>query len=103
MYIIAFKRKAKYRVFAAPEALFNSGADTLTKVTLVRALSWGQTRCIIKQACSFVLQCKERKLKFIILKPTVHRGTAVTHWLRCCATNRKVAGSIPDGVIAIFH
>ena len=30
-------------------------------------------------------------------------GTAVTQWLRCCATNRKVAGSIPDGVIGIFH
>ena len=30
-------------------------------------------------------------------------GTAVAHWLRCCATNRKVAGSIPDGVIGIFH
>ena len=29
-------------------------------------------------------------------------GTAVAHWLRCCATNRKVAGSIPDGVIGIF-
>jgi len=24
-------------------------------------------------------------------------------WLRRCATNRKVAGSIPDGVTAIFH
>jgi len=24
-------------------------------------------------------------------------------WLRCCATNRKVAGSIPAGVIVIFH
>jgi hypothetical protein len=24
-------------------------------------------------------------------------------WLRHCATNRKVAGSIPDGVIGIFH
>ena len=24
-------------------------------------------------------------------------------WLRHCATSRKVAGSIPDGVIAIFH
>ena len=24
-------------------------------------------------------------------------------WLRCCATNRKVAGSIPDGFIGIFH
>ena len=30
-------------------------------------------------------------------------GTAVAQWLRCCATNRKVAGSIPDGVIGIFH
>jgi len=26
------------------------------------------------------------------------RGTAVAQWLRCCATNRKVAGTIPDGV-----
>jgi hypothetical protein len=31
------------------------------------------------------------------------RGTAVAQWLRYCATNRKVAGSIPDGVIEIFH
>ena len=30
-------------------------------------------------------------------------GTAVAQWLRCCATNRNVAGSIPDGVIGIFH
>jgi hypothetical protein len=28
---------------------------------------------------------------------------AVAQWLRHCATNRKVAGSIPDGVIEIFH
>jgi len=27
----------------------------------------------------------------------------VAQWLRCCATNRKVAGSIPDVVIGIFH
>ena len=30
-------------------------------------------------------------------------GTAVAQWLRCCATNRKVACSIPAGVIGIFH
>ena len=30
-------------------------------------------------------------------------GTTVAQWLRYCATNRKVAGSIPDGVIGIFH
>ena len=27
----------------------------------------------------------------------------VAQWLRCCATNQKVAGSIPDGVIGIFQ
>ena len=30
-------------------------------------------------------------------------GPEVAHWLRCCATNRKVAGLIPAGVIGIFH
>jgi len=30
-------------------------------------------------------------------------GTTVAQWLRCCATNRQVAGSIPAGVIGIFH
>ena len=29
--------------------------------------------------------------------------TAVAQWLRCCATNRKVAGSIPGGVIGIYN
>jgi len=29
--------------------------------------------------------------------------TAVTQWFRRCATNRKVADSIPAGVIGIFH
>jgi pantothenate kinase-related protein Tda10 len=27
----------------------------------------------------------------------------VAQWLRRCATNREVAGSIPGGVIGIFH
>ena len=26
----------------------------------------------------------------------------MARWLRCCATNRKVAGSIPGGVIGEF-
>jgi hypothetical protein len=30
-------------------------------------------------------------------------GHAVAQWLRHCAKNRKVAGSIPDGVIGIFQ
>jgi len=38
-----------------------------------------------------------------ITKDIEEEVTAVAQWLRCCATNRKVAGSIPDGVIRIFH
>ena len=30
------------------------------------------------------------------------RGTAVAQRLRCCATNRKAAGSIPAGVSGFF-
>jgi len=30
-------------------------------------------------------------------------GTRWRSWLRHCATSRKVAGSIPDSVIGIFH
>jgi len=33
----------------------------------------------------------------------IYMGTAVAQWLRCCATNRKVAGSIPGDVIGIYH
>ena len=40
------------------------------------------------------------ELSNFMVKP---QGTAVAQWLRCCATNRKVAVSIPDGIIGIFH
>ena len=30
-------------------------------------------------------------------------GTLCRSWLKYCATSRKVAGSIPDCVIGIFH
>ena len=32
----------------------------------------------------------------------IYMGTAVAQWLRCSATNRKVAGSIPAGVSGFF-
>ena len=43
------------------------------------------------------------KVSVLASQLLIHRGTAVAQWLRCCATNRKIAGSIPDGVIGIFH
>ena len=32
-----------------------------------------------------------------------HAGTRWRNWLRHCTTGRKAAGSIPDGVIGLFH
>ena len=39
----------------------------------------------------------------ILLRYNQNVGTAVAQWLRFCARNRKVAGSIPAGVIGIFR
>jgi hypothetical protein len=38
-----------------------------------------------------------------IIKQSTSWKIAVPQWLRYCATNWKVAASIPDGVIGIFH
>ena len=41
---------------------------------------------------------------FYLVHPHVPAlGTSVAQWLKCCATNGKVVGSIPAGVIGIFH
>ena len=41
-------------------------------------------------------------VEYIKNPPVPHRRTAVAQWLRYCATNRKVAVSIPAGVSGIF-
>ena len=43
------------------------------------------------------------KFNAIIVDMGGGREGAVAQCLRCCSTNRKVAGSIPDSVIGIFH
>jgi hypothetical protein len=40
--------------------------------------------------------------RYIYLYTLNYMGTAVAQWLRYCATNQKVAGSIADGVIGTF-
>ena len=46
---------------------------------------------------------ENRNADEVFIKATWNRdGTAVAQWLRCCATNRKVAGSIPAGVSGFF-
>jgi len=38
----------------------------------------------------------------LFCKKMYHVGTAVAQWLRCCATNRKATGLIPDVVSGLF-
>jgi len=40
--------------------------------------------------------------RLYLLSYNVSKETAVAQWLRCCATNRKAAGSIPAGVSGFF-
>ena len=49
--------------------------------------------------CSVSAGC----VKCIIAHSTAILGTAVAQWLRCCAKNLKVTGSVLDGIIVIFH
>ena len=39
----------------------------------------------------------------ILLSTRVYGGTRWRGWLMHCATSRKVAGLIPEGVIGIFY
>jgi len=51
----------------------------------------------------FICRTVLRENKLIWIQYESIPGTAVSQWLRSCATNREVAGSIPDGVVGIFH
>ena len=44
----------------------------------------------------------DQQTHFDFIHALLLSGTAVAQWLRCCATNRKVAGSIPAGVSGFF-
>ena len=56
-----------------------------------------------EEAADTKMQCSIRNRSLYYRSYTGVGGTAVAQWLRCCATNRKVAGSIPDGVNGIFR
>jgi hypothetical protein len=58
---------------------------------------------MVRQSCAASVDYVFSSVLFEFLHVTVNgRGTAVAQWLRYCATNQKVAGSIPDGVMEFF-
>jgi len=55
---------------------------------------------VVGSGCG-ALRCRMRALCHRCL-PRKRWETAVAQWLRCCATNRKVTGSIPASVSGFF-
>jgi len=49
-----------------------------------------------------MISCTVQDSKFCWRISQVPVLNSVAQWLRCCATNRKVAGSIPAGVSGFF-
>jgi predicted component of type VI protein secretion system len=67
-----------------------------------------RTRSLDRRAWTSVVRRVKPKLKGLNAQQQQqqqnnNKGTAGEKWLRYCATNWKVAGSIPDGVTGIFH
>ena len=86
-----------------------SSSYSLQRVTRFRHISDTRTGTLRTVTC-LQFQCFKNNyghasadVKWYFAKYIYYVGTAVAPWLRCCATNQKVAGSIPAGVIGIFR
>ena len=83
------------------DSAFNKATNTWRAFRMYYLIKKHIRHCMV---WAFEGDLKLTKKQFFsnIFCPYIPR-TAVAQWLMCCATNRKVAGSIPDGVIGIFH
>ena len=64
----------------------------------IHQYAWEQHTKNLKTIIDNIISKQDLKLKIQDIR--AYRGG---QWLRGCATNLKVAGSIPDGVIGIFY
>jgi hypothetical protein len=63
---------------------------------------WGNNFHLLKK--SYRTHCVDKTRRFHFKAGGIHSyQCTLKDWLRHCVTKRNVAGSIPDGVIGIFH
>ena len=61
-------------------------------------------KCKLSKCVNMLISCVHTQSHLFILWYIILMGGTWWHgWLRHCATSQKVTGSIPDGVIGIFH
>ena len=105
MYVFTFCLYARKQVTLAepknkPICMEQALTRLLSAISIYERLRPQNSELPLKKKI-LVLQCS--KLYFYFFPVLNLLGTAVRSWLRHCATSQKVAGSIPDGVIGIFH
>jgi len=116
---IVLKLDAKY-VHMKPQLLFLINIASFYMVVMsicirydYRKISYPcQSTCAITECKNSHMMCRSAQLIIGPKSVSAYRelrsvceqcgGTAVAQWLRRCATNRKVTGSIPAGVTGFF-
>ena len=73
--------------------------STYSSFHVINVCNQGKT---LLSSCTFLYRNRVDKRGLDLYGLILITGTAVAQWLRCCATNRKVAGSIPTGVSVFF-
>ena len=87
----------KYRVFL-PGGKNGRSVNLITQLKVMPCLKLRESVFLIPHTSSHV--CMDLLFNACTY---CQWGTRWRSWLRHCATSRKVAGSIPNGVIGIFH
>jgi len=97
---ITFNRCILLRGIRCKHLLLRPYRSARLPYQIVLLLNFLSPAHVIRSATSLTLYNLRKIIIYVKFKVG---GTAVAQWLRCCATNRKVAGSIPAGVIGIFN
>ena len=99
---LRFRIDAKHESFRlTPNLRFAEGSTE--SVTFVHLRAKTRTLFLLRSGVFWHKSNLSPNLLNYLLTYLLHGGgTAVALWLRCCATNRKVAGSIPAGVNGFF-
>ena len=79
-------------------SVYNASWNTVTSVFF-----WSQFIHVFLMALNIISCNFPTQHPHIVLCNISIQGTTAAQRLRCCATNQKVVGSIPAGVIGIFH
>ena len=94
-------RIVAFRNFA--NASKNMFVNYRSYLVLRAAIFRDRLKYVRRRTSTFQLGTESNRIDITVQSNTTFTGTAVAQWLRCCATNRKVAGSTPAGVTGIFY